>query len=331
MVAQTLPAPVADNTSSTPTSALPALISALQSKLQNSSTPYIRVTHAVPSSFALTNLPTSPPSTPSVNFAVDAQEDYFSSSVFSSAVAVINRHDKFSRRDESTPIPSSPCLAVPPASTDFALLERYIPPSTSQEFSDLFLPTGPSALVDRLIELSPNNGSLLFVYPTRAGAERFRSQYLNPILDPILRSVITSHCLSADIGIKVGKMSAIEHLLTFEGLKRKISLLLKALGRGTGSLTKGRYSLVHARNAGVLLPRKVWSEWYVKQESPRIRHITTEYINRAIRLPQEEHVSYAVLTREIVEGIVGRRYGRGEEPGDDSVIEVGFFVIRRGD
>ena len=285
----------------------------------------------MPSNFTLTNLPTSPPGTPGVNVAVNPQEDYFGSNVFSSAVAVINRHERFSRRDESTPVSSSPCLAVPPGTTEFALLERYIPPSTSQEFNDLFLPTGPSALVDRLIELSPNKGSLLFVYPTKAGAERFRTQYLNPILDPILRSVITSHCLSADIGINIGKLGGIEHLLTFEGLKRKIDLLLKALGRGTGTLPKGSYTLVHASCAGVPLSRKVWSEWYVKQESPRIRHITTEYINRAIRLPQEEHVSYAVLTREIVDGIAGREYGQGEGPGDDSAIEVGIFVIRRRD
>jgi hypothetical protein len=34
---------------------------------------------------------------------------------------------------------------------------------------------------------TPNGGSLLFVYPTKKGASTFKSQYLGPILDPLLR------------------------------------------------------------------------------------------------------------------------------------------------
>ena len=319
VVAQTLPCIAADGASESSTTAFPSLISALQSKL-SSATPYFQVHHIVPPTFSLTSLPTSPPSTPSVNVSVIPQTDYFSPNIFSSAVAVIDRHDKYSK---PTSVPSSP-FAVVPNTADFALYERYIPPSTVQEFKDLFLTTGQSALVDRLAELSPYNGTLLFIYPTKAGATTFKKKLLDPILDPVLRSIITSHCLSSDIGVNIGNMAAAEHLLTFEAMKRKVQALLKGLGRDSR-----RYTLVHATKAVVDVERKVWSEWYVKQETPRIRNITTEYINRAVRLPQEQHTSYAVLTREIIEGVLKRTYAGGEEPGMDSGIEVGVFVVRR--
>ena len=321
VVAQTLPSIVADGTSETSTTAFLSLICALQNKL-STTTPYFQVHHIVPPSFSLTSLPTSPPSTPSVNVSVIPQTDYFSPNIFSSAVAVIDRHNKYSKPASG---PSSP-FAVVPNTADFSLYERFIPPSTVQEFKDLFLTTGQSALVDRLGELSPNNGTLLFIYPTKAGATTFKTKHLNPILDPVLRSVITSHCLSTDIGVKIGTMAAADHLLTFEAMTRKMQALLRGLGRDSR-----RFALVHAKKAIVHMERKVWSDWFVKQETPRIRNITTEYINRAVRLPQEEHISYAVLTREIVEGVRRREYAEGEEPGLDSGIEVGVFVVRRGD
>jgi len=329
VVAQTLPSPIAQNQSSSSITAFPALMTALQSNIQSSSTPYIQVTHAVPSNFALASLPTSPANTPSIDPSMDTQEDYFGASVFSSAVGTVDRHDKFSNKENLGSMNSSATLVVPPATSDFALLERYIPPSTVQEFDDLFLPTGPSVLVDRLVELSPNNGTLLFIYPTRDGAATFKSKYLNPILDPVLRSVMISHCLSSVICRQVGAMAALEHILTMDGIKRKLQILLRQLGRGNGPMGKAHYTLVHASKASVYIERKEWGEWYVKQESSRIRHIATDYINQAVRLPQEEFVSYAMLTREIVEGVMQRAYPEGESPGGEEGIEVGVFVVRR--
>lgn len=320
VVAQTLPSIAADGVSDTSTTAFPSLISALQNRLC-SATPYFQVHHIVPPTFSLTSLPTSPPSTPSVNVSVIPQTDYFSPNIFSSAVAVIDRHDKYSKPT----MPSSP-FAVVPNTADFVLYERYIPPCTVQEFKDLFLTTGQSALVDRLAELSPNNGTLVFIYPTKSGAATFKTKLLDPILDPVLRSIITSHCLSSDIGVRIGTMAAAQHLLTFEAMKRNVQALLRGLGRDSRHFT-----LVHAKKAVVHVERKVWADWYVKQETPRIRNITTEYINRAVRLPQEEHISYAVLTREIIEGVLKRDYAKGEEPGVEGRLEVGVFVVRRGD
>ena len=305
-------------------------MSVLQENLSTSSTQYIQVTHAVPANFALTSLPSSPPTTPSI---INPPEDYFTSRVFSSAVALVDRHDTFTRRNDLTmsPFVLSPSLAVPPSSTDFALLERYIPPSSAQEFLDLFTLSGPSVLADRLVELSPDGGTLLFIYPTKVGAETFKTCYLNPILDPILRSVITSHCLSLDIGVELGTMASISHLVPFEGLKRKLNMLLRGLSGGTVPTSKARYTLVHANKSMVHVHRQVWKQWYLKQEAPKIRHVTTQYLSRARKQLGNENVSQVMLMRSIVEGIEQRDYGRGESSEEQEGIEVGIFVIRRSE
>ncbi|MCJ1398472.1 hypothetical protein MMC11_001672 [Xylographa trunciseda] len=336
VVAQTLPSPVSlpppkpHESAVVPTTAFSSLMSVLQEKLLTNSTQYIQVTHAVPANFALTSLPSSPPTTPGL---IHPQEDYFTSRVFSSAVALVDRHDTFTRRNDHSRMPAllSPSLAVPPSSTDFALLERYIPPSSIEEFMDLFSSSGPSILSDRLVELSPDGGTLLFIYPTKVGAETFKTDYLNPILDPILRSVITSHCLSLDIGVELGTMASINHLVPFEGLKRKVNMLLRGLGRGTGSTGKARYALLHANKSTVHVHRKVWTQWYLKQEAPKIRHVTTEYLRRARKQVGNENVNQVMLMRSIVEGVEQRDYGHGGSLEEQGGIEVGVFVIRRSE
>ncbi|MCJ1293373.1 hypothetical protein MMC34_004927 [Xylographa carneopallida] len=336
VVAQTLPAPVSLPPSKptepavTPTTAFPSLMGVLQGKLLTSSTQYIQVTHAVPANFALTSLPSSPPSTPGL---MNPPEDYFTSRIFSSAVALVDRHDTFTRRNDNTMSPATlpPSLAVPPASIDFALLERFIPPSSTQEFMDLFTLGSPSILADRLVELSPDGGTLLFIYPTRVGAETFKTDYLNPILDPILRSVITSHCLSLDIGVELGTMASANHLVPFEGLKRKVNILLRGLSRGTGPTSKARYTLLHANKSTVHVHRKVWTQWYLKQEAPKIRHVTTQYLSRARKPLGNENVNQVMLMRSIVEGVEQRDYVHGGSPTEQDGIEVGIFVIRRSE
>ena len=334
VVAQTLPSPIyfpppkPEEPDLAPTTAFPSLMSALQDKLLTGSTQYIQVTHAVPANFALTSLPSSPPTTPGIT---NPQEDYFTSRVFSSAVALVDRHDTFTRRNDNTIIPllHSPNLAVPPSSTDFALLERYIPPSSAQEFMDLFSLGGPSILADRLVELSPDGGTLLFIHPTKAGAETFKTDYLSPILDPILRSVITSHCLSLDIGVELGTMASVDHLVSFESLRRKINMLLRKLSHGTGTTSKTLYNILHANISTVHVHRKVWTQWYLKQEAPKIRHVTTEYLRRARKQIGNENVNQVMLMRSIVEGVEQRDYGHGGNPEEQGGIEVGVFVIKR--
>src|SRR5215471_10996319 len=86
MVSQTLPCPPPDaSRSSSPAAAFGAVVQAIQCPLQPGRSPYINIIHAVPSRFSLSNLPTSPPSTPNLLFPTD---DYFNLTVFSSATPV---------------------------------------------------------------------------------------------------------------------------------------------------------------------------------------------------------------------------------------------------
>ena len=319
-----MPCP-ASGTNESSTTAFLAIISALQEKVYSGHVQYISVTHAVPLRFNLADLPTSPPSTP--NPTVPGGSDYFS--IFANAVAVVDRHGQAAL---NTPVASSPCPIVPPSSVEISLLERYMPPSTMQEYFDLFSATDPSALVDRLVELRPNGGTMVFIYPTKAGAETFAKHYLGPILDPLLRTLVVLHKLSADIGINIGKMATVEHLATFEGTKRKLKNLLDTLSRvsslqSTGPEKRMSYSLVHSCKGTVQMDRKVWSEWWAQQEIPRVRDVMARYFKRAQHLPADTDVTSAVLVREIVDGVASRPYSKGAAPTEG--IEVGVFVIRR--
>ncbi|MCJ1335129.1 hypothetical protein MMC09_000395 [Bachmanniomyces sp. S44760] len=323
VLSHALPCPTPDDSNATQTTAFPNLISQLQTRVQAIGSGTISITHAVPKKFPLTDLPTSPPGTPNLGVG-GQQEDYFNTSVFTSAVPVIDRHNTFGGV-ANTAIPSSPCLAVAPGSVDMSLVERFIPPGTVQEFLDLFSPSGPSVLTDRLAELSPNNGTLIFVYPTRTGGHTFTSDHLGPILDPLLRGMVVIHQLSADISINIGKMVSVEHLLEFDQMKRKVHALLRRLNRGTSQQIRPDYQLSHATKQMVRIERKVWTKWYEEQEAPRIREVMTRYFQRSVRLP--DGVNSAILSRQILTGLSERKYANVKGPGEP--IEVGVFVIKR--
>ncbi|MCJ1363790.1 hypothetical protein MMC16_002899 [Acarospora aff. strigata] len=330
VLSHALPCPSA-NSSLSAVSTFTSLITAIQTELQPSQRPYINVTHAVPSKFSLTNLPSSPPGTPNL---AQGGEDYFNMTVFANAVPVHDHYDT-SKVLASSPAPSSPCPIVPPASVHVALVERYIPPSSVQEYLDLSSSTGPSVLVDRLVELSPEGGSILFIYPTKRGGMTFATEYLGPILDPLLRSIVVLHKLSADVGLALGRMAAIEHMVGFETMKRKINMLLRKLNRGNGPQTsgplapsfKGSYNLVYSGTQEVLLDRRVWSDWWAQQENLRIRDVMSRYFKRAQRLPEDTDITSAVLVREIIDGVTTRPYG--DSPAPSAGVEVGVFVIQR--
>ena len=335
VLSQALPCPITNTESATQTqTAYPILINSMQERIQSYPSLNITVTHALPAQFSLTKLPTSPPITPSQassNTGHNTAEDYFSvQKVFSSAVPVIDRHEPYIRGETTITRPSTPSIIVPPSSIDVALLERFIPPASAQEYADLFSPSGPSSLVDRLVELSSRDGTMLFVYPTKAGAKTFTSRYLGPILDPLLRAMLGYHHLSADLAMNVGTMAAVGEMATFEQMKRRIEELLRSMsGRGGGVAAQASYELVYASAEKVVLERSTWVDWYVQQETPKIKDVTTKYIQRARQLPAEKHVGHAALTREIVEGVKGRKYAAGTEPGKEDGVEVGVFGIRK--
>ncbi|OCL11907.1 hypothetical protein AOQ84DRAFT_286265, partial [Glonium stellatum] len=192
----------------------PIIIDAIHRQTPNKPTSWINVFHAVPGRFNLADLPTSPPGTPGPAIGGD---DYFTSKVFDSAVPVSDY------QGDSTLLPPSPRPVVVPLTVDVSIVERYIPPTNRHEFADLFTTTGRSSLLlDRLIELSPNNGALLFIYPTRAGARTFMNDYLGPVLDPLLRAMAVVHELSADLGTSLGAMPAADLLPDFRALRARL-------------------------------------------------------------------------------------------------------------
>ncbi|PYH40150.1 uncharacterized protein BP01DRAFT_359442 [Aspergillus saccharolyticus JOP 1030-1] len=310
-----------------------SLVQAVQNRLRHGQSPYINVTHAVPEQFSLSNLPSSPSHSPRSLFSND---DYFNSTVFSSAAVVSAYHD-FRGPIQSRSSSHSPMPVVPPMTVHLSILERYLPPSSAQEYKDLFSPYRPSFLVDRLFELSPDGGSLLFVYPTRRGGSTFKSQYLGPILDPLLRQLVVVNELSTDIGRYLGKLSSVSHLDDFDTMREHLAQLCGSL-----SSSSSQFSVVDARKGSAHLDRELWTEWFIHQEKARMKEVLSVYWQNGRRLPatkavsnvsstnyilEDKEVTSAMLLGEILDGIRRRPYGEDSEPHDG--VELGVFVIRR--
>ncbi|KAL8648023.1 MAG: hypothetical protein Q9210_005222 [Variospora velana] len=314
-------------------SALTGIINALQTRFgQFSSDRYIDVTHAVPAKFSFSQLPNSPVTTPNRPAAEASMGDYFSipSTVVFAKGAIAASHESrknlVAQNAASTPFPQT---VVAPSSIAISVLERFIPPATVSEYSDLFKIDQPSALVDRMVELKPDHGDLVFIYPTQTGAIAFREAYLGPILDPQLRTLNGVHGISTNVLADIARLEPIRAMHNFYQLRLKVAQLLASMNRkGGGNLH--RFTISEASTQHVHIGRDAWAEWFTEQELPRIREIMNQYYGRAHRLPRTEGAgdyTAAGLVREIVDGIKGRAYEAGEAPREG--IEVGVFVIKR--
>lgn len=324
------PSPLAnDATGTEATTAFHSMVSGIQEKI-NSSDLYIHITHAVPAKFSMNQIPNSPVTTPSLQSTGTATGDYFSlpTKVFSNAVVAMGHQDVL-----NSPVPSSPYPVVPPSSVTISLLERFIPPPSAEEYLHLFSPGGPSALVDRLTELSPTGGSLVFIYPTATGASSFANTYLGPLLHPLLRTMCSIHNLSMDFGAGIGSIGAVDQMLSFENLSRKIQILLRKLSRGKSAIYRKppKFTLVHSSRQQVDLDRKMWTEWWAQQEAPRMRTVVDRYLRRGSMLPSRiggQDVTAATLVQEVLDGVKdGRKYADYDAERDG--VEVGVYVIKR--
>ena len=274
--------------------------------------------HALPGRYTLSDLPKSPPSTPGPPVGGDS---YFTSKVFDSAVAIPDY------QFESSLLPPSPRPVVPPGSINISVVERYIPPTNTNEFAEMFTYRGRSLLFDRLIELSLDNGILLFVYPTKTGARTFTQQYLGPILDPLLRTVTVVHDLHSELGRSLGHMGAVNYLDEYHHLEARVRKFCRELcERPDISNRKAVYEVIHAAKEEVLLERSVWADdWWIKQEKPRVRDIITKYFRKSKILPSDE-MSGAHLIQEVLDGVSRREY-HGEGPSKG--VEVGVFIVKK--
>ncbi|PGH07112.1 hypothetical protein AJ80_08049 [Polytolypa hystricis UAMH7299] len=339
IVSHTLPCPAPDPSSTTsPGAAFTAIVEAIQRHLQPGQSPYIRIDHAVPPTFNMSKLPTSPPSTPSLQFPGN---DYFNLTVFPHASIVHPYvYPNFIGRMPAGP-PSTPAPIVPPCSAQVSVVERYLPPSSPEEYKALFQLDGCSVVVDRLLELSPNGGSLILLYPTKKGAETFKNEYLGPILDPHVRSLLVVKGLSSDIGTVLASLASVKHMDDFETMKRKVVSLCQKLSQRNGGVTNtfgSQFTMVHSRKGEVTVDRKTWAEWYIQQESTRVREVLDYSWRNGYRLPEngppcgaqlpsEREITSATILREVLDGVSNRAYAEGTEP--QSGLELGMFVIRR--
>lgn len=197
----------------------------------------------------------------------------------------------------------------------------------------MFSTTGPSLLVDRFVELSPSNGTLIFIYPTKQGADTFVSDYLGPILDPLLRSMAIINGLSADFSSSLGKMAAVDSMMDYETLRRKINTLCARLSQRAPRLERlhskrSTFALEHSSKEEVMLDREIWAkQWWVPQEKPRVREAVTSYFRKAQRAPGNPDITPTTLIHQVLDGVERRPYG--DRPVPSRGIEVGVFVIRR--
>jgi hypothetical protein len=231
-------------------------------------TAWINVFHALPGRYTLSDLPKSPPSTPGPAVGGD---EYFTSKVFDSAVAIPDY------QLESKLLPPSPRPVVPPGSINISVVERYIPPTNTNEFAEMFSLRRRSLLYDRLSELSSDNGVLLFIYPTKTGAKTFMQKYLGPIIEPLLRSVTVVNDLHSELGRSIGQMSAVNYLDEYEKLEEHVRSFCATVTEHTNSQKssaddKCSYEIIHASKEEVAPSRMAWADdWWIKQEKPRIR------------------------------------------------------------
>ena len=336
------PCPVSPADDANVPNALKGIVEALQSKFERYSVDkYVEVTHGVPARFNFSDLPSSPVTTPN-RPAAQNMDDYFSSMpktvVYSKAV-IVGTHADFAQSQNTNPsVRGIAQTAVAPSSVAISVLERYIPPVSSQEYHDLFRLGQPSALVDRLTELKSDSGSLVFVYPTRKGAHTFDQKYLQPILDPQLRLMNSVHSAPSRMVESIARLEAVRTMKDFDGLKRMISGLLTAMnGKGNGSVQ--RFDLVTANMQTVRVGRKAWAAWYLKQEVPRIRKIVDDYYGRTHLAAGPSHPGTPVFSsggfvREIRNTIdplqsTSQQPPPPPHPTLSEGIEVGVFVIKR--
>jgi hypothetical protein len=312
MVYQALPFPLPydGHTTHAPTAtAFPRLIDSLQhdSRLQATG---LRVSHILPDKTPPENIPSSPPVTPR-ELAKYANEDGY-----------------FSLKPVYNSVSPSVGLVVPPSDARMSLYERIIPPASREEVQSLFNPSTESAIVNRINELAVK-GVFMLVLPTIQGAKTFHSHYLSPVLDPVLRNMISKYDLSTEIGPSISNMVAISELLPFNHMEQKIEKLLQNPDLRTPGMAQASFSIKKSSKVLVQVPRKIWEKWWIQQEQPRIDAYMVDYFGRGRNIPKDRNMTARRLGREILENVRKRGYGEGEDLGEGDGIEVAAFIIQR--
>lgn len=321
-VHQLSPSPIPDDDEERPISILRSILAHLQSDTNEN---WVSLVHAVPDKYPLRNITPSPVTTPTAAWGAGDGHDYFSlQKVVHSAVVVGEREPNSSH--SAAPAPLSPILASTPYSIDVSLYQRIIPPSTPKEAQDFFEPGKQSALVDRLIELAPS-GRLILVYPTLAGATTFQREYLDRALAPITRSVIFGKGMPSEACAAVANSGAAQGIPAFADMQTKLEGVLASMATRPNGRRSPSWSILSSKKHQMVLPRKVWQQWWVLQEDSRVRSVMDYYFRQLSRQSfyRDERFTSNELARQIMQDLTQRSHEETERP----PIEVGVFVIER--
>jgi hypothetical protein len=292
-------------------------VEALQRRSCN--VPYVTIIHAYSDRkpIRFEEVPSSP-ATPNTHGG-NGYFDY--ETIFTHAAQVPDYHNP--NRASITTLCTSKIAA--PFSVDLSTLERYIPPTTTEEVRDFFSISRKSHLVDRLTELSKSNGTLLLVYPTRTGGRTFKKWYKDPVVDPLLRQFMMLHNLTMHACVALSRMVAIDSLMDFDDMQSTIETLCQTLGEQAPAMHRSRFRIMHAEQAEVILNRQTWIDLFLAQEGARMKQDLIDYQKSGLRMPaQGFKASPTALAREVEDGIRNSREAAGGVG-----IEVGVFVIRR--
>ena len=336
----------------------PIIISHIHNELAPLNSTSLSHCYAVSGGIEVASLVTPPATTPTTP---GQGGDYFTAKVYDSAVSVPDYQRYFSGPSNTVQTPSrsgfqaatTPRPAVPPGTIQVSVTERYIPPTTSAEFTDLFTPSsGRSLISDRLVELSDDSGIFVFIYLTRHGAEIFKKDYLGSVLDPLLRSMMIRNEITHTVCQSIGTMEAINDMLEFPELKARMEAYCAQISTypGAGSVisnSPASYTLVHSSTAEVKLGVS-WSDWWVKQEKARVTEVFDAYLrafpHRARSASSQTNVPMESRERMrdepgaqgggsmayILEVLEGVRKGAERNAGkQERGVEVGVFVVRK--
>jgi hypothetical protein len=145
------------------------------------------------------------------------------------------------------------------------------------------------------------------------------------VLDPFLRQFVLLNDLTTDIASALGRFHSLSALKTFEQMKDEVKKLCREITvRSPRRGLQSDFRLIHDEKVEVILDRGTWLDWFVEQESGRIRQNIIDYQKRGGRMPSRGFdASPGSLAREVIEGIKNSR----EDAGGVG-IEVGVFVIK---
>lgn len=294
--------------------------------LQNSTAGprYVTVFHALGllEGRAVHDLPQSQPSTP--NFV--GGDSYFGGqNLFTHLAEVPLYHEH--HNSAGTRIPQRNIM---PPEANLVILERYIPPTTSQEVSDFFSPSlHRSYLVDRMNEVAVDGGTMLLIYPTKRGATTFVKQLLGPVLDPALRQMVILRGLKTDLAERIGSMKSLDAMMDFDTMKCQIENVCLALNATAETeRSQSLYSLTCCETADVTLDRNTWMAWFIEQEQHRFKQEFVDYHKEGGMLAHGEagnnDLTAGMLVREIVSSLQKEKSVMAQQ-----AVEVGIFVIKR--